>query len=102
MASVLRVQVAAQVDEGALSNAASQRATMAVPEPLQNGGGTHKRIALGHSEARVVSENPFVILQLESGRPTSGEVEVDRRAQHGTASGHGWAAWRRSATSTLA
>ena len=89
MAIVLRVEVASQVDERAQSNAAPQRAAMAGPDPLQGCSGTDKGVSLCRGKSSEVTQDPLLISQLKSGRPTYAKVGINSRIQHDSASGQG-------------
>ena len=102
MAIVLRVEVASQVDERAQPNTVPQRAAMASPNPLQNRLAADESVLPCAGKANEVAMDPFLILQLESSHPTSGEIGIDRCVQHDTVSGQGCAVWCSSSRSTLA
>jgi hypothetical protein len=89
MAVVLRLEEPRPVDDGAQADTAPQRTSAPDPHPFEHGRGTDHGLALGRGEAREVAQQPFVIAQLEAGRPAGGERGIDRRAQHGSATGHG-------------
>jgi hypothetical protein len=89
MAFVLRLEETRQVDDGPQADAAPQRTPVSGPYPFGDGSGTDNGVPLGRGEAREVAKHPFVIAQLEAGRPATGEIGIDRRAQHGTPSGQG-------------
>jgi hypothetical protein len=99
---VLRVEVASQVDDRPQPNAAPQKAAMPGPNPFQDGSGPDKGISPRTGEASEVTKDPLLISQLKSCGPTIGEVRINRRVQHHTPSGQGWAIWPRSSRSTLA
>ena len=102
MALVLRLEVASEVDDRAQPDAAPQRAPVPAPNPIEDGPGPDQGIPLCGGEACEVAQDPFVIVQLEAGRPATGEVGIDRRAQHRTTSGQGWATCPSSSRSTFA
>jgi hypothetical protein len=69
---------------------------------LEDSPGANKGFSLRGGESSEVAKDPLVIVQLESGSPTMGEVGIDSRAQHRTASGQGWATCPSSFKSTFA
>jgi hypothetical protein len=102
MAGVLRLKVASEVYDRPQSDVLPQRAHVSGPNPFEDSLGTNKGFSLCGGEASKIAEDPFVIVQLESGSPTTGEVRIDSRAQHRATSGQGWATCAKSSTSTFA
>ena len=102
MARVLRLEVPSEVDDRSQSDASPQRAPVPGPNPIEDCPGPDHGVSLCGREASEVAQNPLVVVQLEAGRPATGEVGIDSHAQHGTTSGQGWATCSKSARSTFA
>jgi hypothetical protein len=102
MARVLRVEVPSEVDDDPQPDGSPLRAPVSGPNPIEHGPRSDDRLVRHRRDASELAQDRRVIVQLEAGRPACREVGLDRRAQHGTTSGQGWATVVRSATSTLA
>ena len=74
MARVLRLEVASEVHDSPQSDALPQWASVLCPNPLEDSPGANKGFSLRGGEASEVAKDPFVIVQLESGCATTGEI----------------------------
>lgn len=102
MARVLCLEVSSQVDDRPQPDASPPRAPVSGPNPIEHRPRSDHGVSRCGREASEVAQDRLVIVQLEAGRPATGEVGIDSGAQHGTTSGQGWATVPSSATSTLA
>ena len=77
MARVLRVEGASEVHDGPQPDTAPERAPVPGPHPVEDSAGPHHDVSLRGGEAHEVAQHAFLVDQLEAGRTTASEVDID-------------------------